>query len=92
MNTYQVVIATDGTETYVLFLYRNVEWSTIFTNIGFNAGDGIRGFNLDTPAGSADFLNIESSSNVEMPGTYIFRVDGIDVAFPPQGMYNYRMY
>ena len=69
-----MVIATDGSETYVLFLYRDVQWSRTQTSIGFNAGDGIRGFNLPRPSGS-NYLSIESSSNADIPGAYYFRVD-----------------
>ena len=70
-----MVIATDGSETYVLFLYRDVQWSRTVTSIGFNAGDGVRGFNLPRPSGDSNFLNIESTSNVGIPGSYYFRVD-----------------
>ena len=70
-----MVIATDGSETYVLFLYRDVQWGESDTSIGFNAGDGVRGFNLPRPSGSSTFLGIESSSNANIPGSYYFRVD-----------------
>ena len=73
MNTYQVVIATDGTETYVLFRYRDIQWGRANTNVGFNAGDGVRGFNLPRIAGS--FSSFDSNSNVDIPGSWFFRVD-----------------
>ena len=85
LNTYQVVIATDGSETYVLFLYRDVQRSRARTNIGFNAGDGIRGFNLPRPFGRSDYQDITNSSNVGIPGSYYFRVDQ-DILRQPQGM------
>ena len=87
VNTYQAVVATDGTETYALFLYRDVQWSRPDTNIGFNAGDGRRGFNLPRPAGSTDFIDIESTSNVDRPGSYYFRVDTNRIR-EPSGMTN----
>ena len=75
MNTYQAVIATNGSATYVLFLYRDVQWSNAATSIGFNAGDGVRGFNLEKTSSSNDFGDIESTTNIGIPGAYIFRVD-----------------
>ena len=42
---------------------------------GFNAGDGIRYFNIPnsrTPA----IVNISSTSNYQQPGLWIFQVDG----------------
>lgn len=84
VNTYQAVIATDGTTAYALFLYRDVQWSRSVTNIGFNAGDGIRGFNLERPEGSLTFDGIEETSNIETPGTYIFRID-LDFILQPSG-------
>ena len=94
VNTYQVVIATDGSETYVLFLYRDVQWSRTQSSIGFNAGDGIRGFNLPKTfasfsffAGiSQDYRNIEDTTNANLTGAYYFRVDE-SVILEPGGTY-----
>ena len=71
-NTLQVVLATDGQVSFVLFLYSNIEWG--FANIGFNAGDGMRSFMVP---GALTFQsrNIENGSNVDIPGLYIYRVD-----------------
>ena len=78
MNTFQVVIATDGSQTYVLFLYRDIQWGRGATSIGFNAGDGVRGFNLfESFSNDESVLNLESTSNVELPGVYMFRVDQV---------------
>lgn len=44
-NTFQVTIATDENKTFVLFLYKDIHWSTNPLQndiIGFNAGDGVR--------------------------------------------------
>ena len=75
VNTFQAVLATDGSSTYVLFLYEDIQWGDTSTSIGFNAGDNLRFFNLDTSTITNGILNIESSSNVGVPGRYIFRVD-----------------
>ena len=76
-NTYQAVLATDGSATYVMFLYREILWGTGATSAGFNAGDGIRGFNLPEFSTAEGTLNLETTSNVapECAGVYFFRVD-----------------
>ena len=75
MNTYQAVIATDGVVSYVLFLYRDVQWSRAQTNIGFNAGDAIRSFTVPEPSSGDFYFNIERDSNIGIPGSFFFRVD-----------------
>ena len=71
------MIATDGIATYVLFLYGDIQWGGAgrTVTIGFNAGDGMRFFNLPEASSSIALQNLPFSSNVGMPGTYIFRVD-----------------
>ena len=39
-NTFQVVIASDGSMTFVLFNYGDMQWGGVSTLIGVNAGDG----------------------------------------------------
>ena len=49
--------------------------SMLFCQAGFNAGDGIRYFNIPnsrTPA----IIDITSTSNYQKPGFWIFQVDG----------------
>ena len=74
-------MATDGQATFVYFIYTNIEWGT--SNIGFNAGDGVRSFMLP---GALTFQtrNVEMGSNVDMPGVYIYRVDQ-NMVFEPTG-------
>lgn len=55
-NTFQVVIATDGVQTYVIFNYLSIQWGERGATIGFNAGDGINFLNLLTPASVGMFL------------------------------------
>ena len=66
----------------MLFLYREIGWSRSTTNVGFNAGDGIGGFNLPKPAGGFDYLGLEDTSNVGKLGSYYFRVDKNSVEQP----------
>ena len=42
---------------------------------GFNAGDGIRYFNIPNSRTSA-IVNIASTSNYQNPGLWVFQVDG----------------
>lgn len=80
MNTYQTVLATDGNAAYVLFLYGDIQWDREGrVAIGFDSGDFGRGFNLPE---SESPLNLESTSNVGLPGAYYFRVDQDNITLP----------
>ena len=91
-NTFQCILITDGTHSFVIFLYADdlIQWSrgnavgTVDAQAGFNAGDGTRNFTVEgsqTPS----IVNIETTSNVGVPGKYVFRVDDTTVATPPPG-------
>ena len=41
VNTFQVVIASDGVQTFVRFSYRDIQWGGSNTLIGVSAGDRI---------------------------------------------------
>ena len=81
-NTFQVVIATDGQQTFVFFIYGDIEWG--FANIGFNAGGDIRSF-MVPDALSFDSVDIEQGSNVGRKGVYIYRVDQCSIIGPDDG-------
>ena len=67
----------------MLFLYHSIQWGESDATVGFNAGDRERSFTLtDRFTASIDF---DSSSNVGIPGLYIFRVDQ-DEIIVPQGI------
>ena len=72
-NIFQVVIATDGQQTFVFFIYGDIEWGED-ANIGFDAGDGTRSFMLPG-ALTNQSVNVEDGSNVDVRGLYIYRVD-----------------
>ena len=91
-NTFQAVLATDGLLSFVIFLYADgeIQWTTgeasggtnglggIPAQVGFDAGDGIRYFAV--PGSQTDeIINIASTSNVGIPGMWIFRIDGQEV-------------
>jgi len=68
----QVVLATDSQLSFVFFIYGSITWGT--ANIGFNAGDGLRFF-MVPGALTSQTRNIEMGNNVNIPGSYIYRVD-----------------
>jgi hypothetical protein len=75
---------TDGIRTFVFFLYEDIQWAQGFisTTIGFNAGDGVRSFTLPDSLTADGILNLDSTSNVGIPGVYMFRVDTDEVMEP----------
>ena len=75
VNTFQAVLATDGTQTYVMFLYQDIQWSSSATSIGFNAGDGVNFITVPESLTVEGVLNLTNTSNVGLPGVYIYRVD-----------------
>jgi len=87
-NTFQCVLATNGFESFVMFLYPDgrIQWTTgddsggsgglggIEALAGINAGDG-ENFILIPESRTRSIINIAHTSNVGNPGVWIFRVD-----------------
>ena len=71
-----------------MFLYHDIQWGEEITTIGFYSGDGFTSdsFTLSDPTTYTSDLNLDSSSNVGIPGAYFFRVDQDEVILP-RGMY-----
>ena len=46
--------------------------------VGFNAGDGVR-FAIVPESHTDEIINIDMTSNVDEPGMWIFRVDGVNM-------------
>lgn len=70
-NTFQVVLATNGTISFVGFVYRDIQW-TGNALIGFNAGDGS---GYSAPLTSTDAQGNGRESNINQPGIYAYRTD-----------------
>ena len=68
-------MATDGTQTYVMFLYHDIQSDSGVTTIGFNAGDGVNFITVPESLTVEGVLNLTNTSNVGLPGVYIYRVD-----------------
>ena len=58
----------------MMFLYHDIQWSS-GTTIGFNAGDGVNYFTVPESLTANSVLNLDNTSNVDIPGLYIYRVD-----------------
>ena len=87
-NTFQCILATNGRRSFALFLYADgeIQWTTgdasggvggfggTPAQVGFNAGDGKRFANV-TGSQTSAIVNIDSTTNVDRPGVWIFRID-----------------
>ena len=76
-NTFQLALTTDGNATFVLFLYGDIQWTSGFTNIGFNSRSSDSFYNLPDSA-----IDLETLSNIGSPGVFVFRVDQETIQLP----------
>ena len=69
-----------GSRAQVLDSYYGAELNpnAYFAQVGFSAGDGVRYYYL-SGSGTDEVLELNSTSNVERAGVWIFRVDGSTV-------------
>lgn len=103
INTFQCILATDGFRSFVIYFYADgmIQWTTgdasggeggfggTPAQVGFNAGDGVR-YAIVPGSRTADIVNIDMTSNIGVPGVWVFRVDGGNVtmggcSFEPDG-------
>ena len=81
VNTFQLVLATNIRQSYVMFLYQNIIWTYgrasggSHARAGLNAGDGRRQITVPY-SGSLAISSIERRSNVRVRGLYIYRTTG----------------
>lgn len=94
-------MVTDGILSFVIFLYADegIQWTTggggisggvnglggSPAQVGFNAGDGVRSYRVPESQ-TAAVLNISMTSNVGVPGVWIFQVNGEDIRTPISGI------
>ncbi|CAJ0961135.1 unnamed protein product [Ranitomeya imitator] len=89
-NTFQVVLTVDGLRSIVMFRYQDIQWTTGTASggdphTGLGGTPAQAGFNTDTEYFNIPFsrtehiINIKSSSNVGIPGLWVFRVDEFKV-------------
>ncbi|XP_043935285.1 alpha-tectorin-like [Protopterus annectens] len=87
-NTFQAVLISDGTQSFIFLNYDIIQWTTgtasggnsstglggIPAQAGFNSGNST--YYFSTPGSrSPSILNIQSTSNVNIPGRWVFRTD-----------------
>ena len=75
-NTFQLVLASDRERSFAIFLYEEINFGPGAV-AGFDAGNGSRFYNIP-----ATFQNLNSTSNVNRTGVYIFRIDSNNIIFP----------
>ena len=87
------MLATDGLKSFAIFLYADgeIQWTTgdasggsrglggTPAHAGYNAGDGIR-FALLPESDTPEIINIDTTSNVGVPGVWMFEVDEENIA------------
>ncbi|XP_046863081.1 protein mesh-like isoform X2 [Xenia sp. Carnegie-2017] len=80
-NSFQVILATDGINSFSIFYYNKIKWTygsesdEIPAQAGFNAGDGKNFLNIPNSR-TPEIVNITSTSNKQKPGVWFFKVDG----------------
>ena len=81
-------MATNGTRSFALFQYTDLQWAladprtdtsssgdAVLAQAGFSAGDGMRYYVLN----ASNVLWLNSTSNINKQGVWIFQVDGPSV-------------
>ena len=86
--TFQCILATDGINSFVFFLYGDGEinsYSGYRAQVGLNAGNGVDFISVNGSLTNSIF-NIDQESNVGCPGVFVFQVNG-GVQQPESGRY-----
>jgi hypothetical protein len=78
LNSFQAIVAWDATRTYIIYKYGPL----YYAGAGVPGLNGAHNFNLPL-VGSV--LNLQTQSNINVPGTWIFQVNGNTVDLPTQG-------
>lgn len=83
LNTFQIVLATDESRSFVFFLYNTIEWAGNYAfgpyaQAGFNAGDGVN-FKMLQYSRTSNITLLVNESNVNVPGLFAFRIDTTDI-------------
>ena len=75
-NTFQVILTTNGSTSYVMFLYLNLEMPA-GAEVGFNFGDGMNYYSIASLRSGRSFgLQNESNLYQYARGVFLLRVDG----------------
>ncbi|TFJ96299.1 MARCKS-related protein [Platysternon megacephalum] len=99
VNTFQVVLTTDGDLSFIMLHYSDIQWTTGAASggdphtglggtpaqAGFNSGGSKNYFNIPGSR-TPSILKISSMSNIKSPGRWAFQVDNF--AVPNGCVYN----
>lgn len=74
-NTFQAVLASDGVNTHMLYVYEKLQWTTgdhcaTPAVAGISMGDGVHSVSLPG-SGTNAVLGYTGTSNVGVPGLFI---------------------
>ncbi|XP_040182751.1 sushi, nidogen and EGF-like domain-containing protein 1 [Rana temporaria] len=87
VNTFQAVLITNASLTFTMFNYDSILWTTGTSSGGNSKGTGgipaLAGVNSGYKVGyyqiasslTTEIINISSTSNVNVPGRWVFKVD-----------------
>ena len=76
--TFQCILATDGINSFVFFLYGDGEinsYAGYRAQVGLNAGNGVDFISVNGSL-TSEIFNIDEDSNVGCPGVFVFQVNG----------------
>ncbi len=77
-----MVVATDGQLSFVTFLYDDIQWSDDDAVAGIYRDDAPPAVVL-IPGSDFDARILTTTSNVGVPGMWMYRVDSPDIIMPP---------
>eukprot|EP00057_Strongylocentrotus_purpuratus_P019878 XP_011674352.1 PREDICTED: protein mesh-like [Strongylocentrotus purpuratus] len=91
-NSFQAVMVTDGRYSFAIFNYGDINWTTGTASggsnytglggtpaqVGFNAGDGVIFYSVPGSR-TAAVVDIETTSNIGVPGRWVFRTDNSNI-------------
>ncbi|XP_077312589.1 uncharacterized protein LOC143933542 isoform X4 [Lithobates pipiens] len=84
VNTFQVVLSTDGNQTFLLYNYKDIQWPSMNWNGSSQDGPlALAGLNSGYETGyytlprslTTSIANLSSTSNVNVTGRWAFKVD-----------------
>nr|XP_009911479.1 PREDICTED: alpha-tectorin-like [Haliaeetus albicilla] len=92
VNTFQAVLITDGVLSFAIFNYHEISWTTgtasggdpltglggVMAQAGFNGGNITNFFSIPGSR-TPDIVNIEETTNVNVPGRWAFKIDGREI-------------
>uniref|UniRef100_A0A8C5SGR6 Tectorin alpha n=1 Tax=Laticauda laticaudata TaxID=8630 RepID=A0A8C5SGR6_LATLA len=92
VNTFQALLISDGTSSFAMFNYEEINWTTgtasggdpltglggVMAQAGFNGGNSTNYFSIPGSR-TPDIVNIEETTNVNVPGRWVFKIDGREI-------------